>query len=161
MSLSSMTSARLRASHYFPGERNACMAISAIILCNSKGVTSSVVLRQSNCSLDVFNGVARQFYSANRRTSLLFKSLIQSDHPSMTLPLLSVRSAKLTKYPTCFLWATICPLHHPQYFLTSPDLSLSSYSTSIKRLIKALPFGFLLLLNICLRLSGPSSPHLP
>ena len=29
MSLSSMTSARLRASHYFSGERNACMAISA------------------------------------------------------------------------------------------------------------------------------------
>ena len=44
MSLSSMTSARLRASLYFSGERNACMAISAITLCNSKGVTSSLVL---------------------------------------------------------------------------------------------------------------------
>ena len=44
MSLSSMTSVRLRASHYFSGERNACMAISAITLCNSKGVTSSLVL---------------------------------------------------------------------------------------------------------------------
>ena len=84
MSLSSMTSARLRASLYFSGERNACMAISAITLCNS-------------------NGVACQFYSANRRTSLLFKSSIQSDQPSMTLPLLSIRSAKLTKYPSCFL----------------------------------------------------------
>ena len=68
----------------------------------------------------------------------------------MTLPLLSIRSEKLTKYPSCFLEATICPLYHPQYFITSPDLSFSSHSTSIKRLIKALPFGFLLLLNICL-----------
>ena len=98
-----MTPARLRASHYFPGERNAYMAITAIMLSNSKSVASSVVHRQSNCSLDVFNGVARQFHSANRRTSLPFKSSIQSDHPSMTLPLLSIQSAKLTKYPSYFL----------------------------------------------------------
>ena len=42
-----MTSARLRASRHFPGERNACMA-------DSKGATSSVLLRKSNCSFNVF-----------------------------------------------------------------------------------------------------------
>ena len=45
MLLSSMTSARLRASHYFRGERSACMAISAIMLSDSKGVALSIVLR--------------------------------------------------------------------------------------------------------------------
>ena len=74
------------------------MAISAIMLSESKGVTSSVILRLSNCSLEVLNGVAHQFHSANRQTSLLFKSPIQSDHLSMTLPQLSIRSAKLTKF---------------------------------------------------------------
>ena len=103
MSLSSMTSARLRASHYFSGERNACMAISAITLCNSKGVTFESCTLVEQLFIRCFNGVACQFYSANRRTSLLFKSSIQSDQPSMTLPLLSIRSAKLTKYSSCFL----------------------------------------------------------
>lgn len=77
-------------------------------------------------------------------------------HPSAVLP------SNFMKYPSCFLYATICPLHHPQYFVAFPDLSFSSYSTSTRRLIKALPFGFLFGLNRCWCLfGGPSSTEFP